>query len=70
MAAGTLMCLPLTRPVPFITEIGVYARRGWSLPVAPEVFVALIRDQLAAAEAADLTSARAANGTISLCVSS
>jgi DNA-binding transcriptional LysR family regulator len=48
-----LIFLPLTRPGPVITEIGAYLRQGRSLPVALDIFIALVRDRLAAIEAED-----------------
>jgi DNA-binding transcriptional LysR family regulator len=53
LAAGLLVFLPLAKPGPVVTELGVYLRQGRSLPVALDVFVSICREQLAVCEARD-----------------
>jgi DNA-binding transcriptional LysR family regulator len=53
LAAGLLVFLPLAKPGPVVTELGVYLRQGRSLPVAVDVFVSICRERLAVCEAAE-----------------
>jgi DNA-binding transcriptional LysR family regulator len=53
LRTGALVFLPLAKPGPFITELGVYLRQGRSLPVALDVFVSMVREHLATREAQD-----------------
>jgi DNA-binding transcriptional LysR family regulator len=53
LAGGLLVFLPLAKPGPVVTELGVYLRQGRSLPVALDVFVSICREQLAVCEARD-----------------
>ncbi|MDD2877410.1 MAG: LysR family transcriptional regulator [Acidiphilium sp.] len=53
LASAALVFLPLARPGPVQTELGVYLRQGRSLSPALDVFVALAREQIAACEAED-----------------
>ncbi len=53
LAAGQLVFLPLAKPGPVVTELGVYLRQGRSLPVALDVFVSIVRERLAVCEARD-----------------
>jgi DNA-binding transcriptional LysR family regulator len=53
LQSGALLFLPLARPGPVMTDVSAYLRRGRSLPVALDVFVSLVREQLATAEGSE-----------------
>ena len=53
LAAGRLVHVPLHGGGAVITELGAYVREGRPLPMALEVFAALVRDELARREAMD-----------------
>jgi DNA-binding transcriptional LysR family regulator len=51
--SGELIFLPLARPGPLISELGIYLRQGRSLSSTLDVFIALARERLAAREVVD-----------------
>lgn len=51
--SGELVFLPLARPGPVVSELGLHVRQGRALPPALDAFVAMAREHLAACEAAD-----------------
>ena len=53
LAAGRLVHVPLHGGGAMITELGAYVREGRPLPMALEVFTALVRDELMRREAMD-----------------
>ncbi|MGC9268600.1 LysR family transcriptional regulator [Acidiphilium sp.] len=53
LADRSLVFLPLARPGPVVTELGVYLRQGRTLSAALDMFVALVREEMAGCVIAD-----------------
>jgi DNA-binding transcriptional LysR family regulator len=56
ISAGRLVHVPLHGSSALTTELGAYVREGRPLPMALDVFVALVRDELARCEKEDATA--------------
>jgi DNA-binding transcriptional LysR family regulator len=54
--AGRLVHVPLHGGGAMVTELGMYVREGRALPAAAEMFMAMLRDEIAARETRDATS--------------
>jgi hypothetical protein len=53
LAQGRLVHIPLAGPGTLHTELGAFVRMGRSLPIAVDIFLALVRDEIARREAQD-----------------
>ena len=56
IAGGRLVHVPLHGGGALVTDLGAYVREGRSLPMAVEVFVAMVRDEIALRESQDARS--------------
>ena len=54
IAAGRLVHIPLHGGGAMMTDLGAYVREGRSLPMAVEVFVAMVRDEIGLRESQDV----------------